>query len=70
MTVKELTRDELACLKADYLDEMLYEREGRGASYGEIADADEIVSDETVFRVYRNYDFTHGDFTIYGDKAS
>lgn len=65
MTVQELTRDELVCLKQDYLDERLYETEGRSASYSEIADADELVSDEKIFAVYSGYDFCHGDFFDY-----
>lgn len=57
MTVKELNRDQMIQLKQDYLCEI------RGdVSYGELADADEIVSDEQMFDYYGGIDFVEDDF--------
>lgn len=57
MTVKELNRDQMIQLKQDYLCET------RGdVSYGELADADEIVSDEQMFDYYGGIDFVEDDF--------
>ncbi len=63
MDVTELSRDQLVELKGKHLDDRLYETEGRGASYGELADADEIISDEEIFEVYSGYDFSDDDFS-------
>lgn len=63
MSVKELTRAQLTQLKGNHLDDLLYEREGRGASYGELAMADELVSDEEVFEAYEGYVFSEEDFS-------
>ena len=56
MTVKELNREQLVQLKCAYLT-----RE-HDVSYGELAAADEIVSDEIIFEEYKNFDFSEGDF--------
>lgn len=57
MTVKELNRDQMAQLKRDYLIEI------RGdVSYGELADADELVTDAQVFDRYSGVDFVPDDF--------
>ena len=70
MNVKELNRDQLNELKGRYLDEKLYEKENRGASYGELANADEIVSDETIFEEYECYYFSNDDFSCSYGKQS
>lgn len=62
MDVKELTRDQLNALKERMTDEEIYEIEGRGASYGELAESHETVSDETVFARYAGTSFVPGDF--------
>ena len=54
MTVRELTREELQELKINMLDEYLQEEENRNISYGEIADIDKLVTDESVFKEYKN----------------
>lgn len=56
MTVKELNREQLVQLKCAYLT-----RE-HDVSYGELAAADKIVSDEIMFEEYKNFDFSEGDF--------
>lgn len=57
MTVKELNRDQIVQLKQDYLVEI------RGdVSYGELADADELVTDAQVFDRYSGVDFVPDDF--------
>lgn len=62
MTVRELTREELQELKVHMLDEFLQEEENRNISYGEIADIDELVTDEEVFKEYENTSFVKDDF--------
>jgi len=57
MTVKELNRDQMVQLKQDYLVEI------RGdVSYGELADADSIVTDEQMFDYYSGVNFVPDDF--------
>ena len=62
LTVYELTRDQIKDLKAAYLDQLLQERESRGASYGELADADEIITDDEIFSEYAGTAFSPDDF--------
>lgn len=63
MTLKDLNKDQRRQLKARLLDEELMEVEGRTASYGEIANADEIVSDEKLEEAYGATSFAPDDFT-------
>lgn len=56
MTVHELTREQLIELKQDMLCEQ------GSPSYGELADADELVSDETVFAEFDATKFSEDDF--------
>ena len=58
MEVTELSRDQLTELKGNYLDE----RMDGSASWGEIADADEIISDAEIFEAYAGYEFGNDDF--------
>ena len=67
MTVKELTREELQELKVHMLDEFLQEEENRNISYGEIADIDELVTDESVFKEYEHVSFVKDDFFCNAD---
>ena len=62
MTVQELGRDALIQLKQDLLSIRVNEKEHRGISCGELADADDLVSDEEVFNEYDGFDFTEDDF--------
>jgi hypothetical protein len=57
MTVHELTREQIASLKQEYLC-----RTQDSVSYGELADADEIVPDSTIFSEYEGTEFTEDDF--------
>ena len=57
MKVTELTREQLAELKRNYLIETR-----DGVSWGELADADELVPDALVFEVYAGTDFVPDDF--------
>ncbi len=61
MSVQELSRDQLICLKQAYLTEML-DAQGESPSWGELAEADDIISDESVFDEYDGVDFTPDDF--------
>ena len=56
MNVKELNREQLIQLKCAYLTKE------HDVSYGELAAADEIVSDEIIFEEYKNTDFVEEDF--------
>lgn len=62
MTLKELNKDQRKQLKARLLDDELMEVEGRTANYGEIANADEIVSDEKLEEAYGATSFVPDDF--------
>ena len=61
MSVQELSRDQLTCLKQAYLTEML-DAQGESPSWGELAEADDIISDESVFDEYEGVVFTPDDF--------
>lgn len=58
MTVKELNRDQLERLKADYYDK----RHPEGVSYGELAAVNSLVTDQEVFEAYDGVDFSEDDF--------
>lgn len=61
MTVQELNRDQLVQLKQDMLIERM-DAEGDWPSWGEMADADSLISDEDVQRKFAGTVFTTGDF--------
>lgn len=58
MGVRELNRDQLIELKVQYLMDI----HNGNVSYGEIAEADDIVSDATVYEYYSGYTFSPDDF--------
>lgn len=58
MYVSELSREQLVELKSTMLEAIL----GYEPSYGELAIADELVSDEQVEEEYRDVCFTSDDF--------
>lgn len=70
MDVRELNRDEITELKQSYLTKL--EAEGSYAevmgcdydepSYWDIANADEIVPDDVIFREYEGVQFVKDDF--------
>lgn len=62
MTIDDLTKEQLQQLKVKYLDELLYEKEKRSISYGEIITIDEIITDEEIKKAYDFYTFTTEDF--------
>lgn len=57
MTVEELNRDQLIELKTTY-----YMNKHESVSWGELADIDELVSDEEVYNEYGYMTFTEDDF--------
>lgn len=59
MTVYELNRDQFSELKEAFLAQHLDEE---FISYGLLADADEIIPDETIFEAYEGTIFTEDDF--------
>lgn len=61
MSVHELSSEQLTELKQNYYCEMAAQ-EGAGVSYGELADIDELVSDEEVFQEYEGTEFSTEDF--------
>lgn len=62
MTVLELTREQLVQLKQNYLTDHLLDVEDRTPSYGELADADEIVPDAVIFEAEAATIFSPDDF--------
>lgn len=62
MTFDELNAEQRLALKRSILDEELYETEGRGASYGELADADKLVTDGKLKERYEGTEFVQNDF--------
>lgn len=62
MSVQELNREELMQLKQELLDNRLMANEERNASFGELEEADSIVSDTEVFEEYGGYYFVKEDF--------
>ena len=65
MFVDELNREQLVELKERMLCDQLAEK-GEGASYGELAKADELISDDAVMEEYCHTNFTADDFDCGG----
>lgn len=77
LSVSDLTRDQIVELKQNYLEklsqegllnEVLYDdaeadNESDGVSYDELANADDLVSDDVIFREYDGVLFTEDDFS-------
>lgn len=57
MSVYKLSNNQLIELKQHYLCEIQ-----ENVSYGELCDADNIVSDEEIFSEYGNVEFSKDDF--------
>ncbi len=62
MKVTELNRDELTELKQRFLMEKRAEEHEDEPSYGELAQIDELVSDDEVYAEYDYIDFVKDDF--------
>ena len=70
MDVHDLSRDQLIELKQNYMVELANNGEFAevmgvdydNPSYEDMADADELISDEDIFRHYGDYTFTEEDF--------
>lgn len=62
MTVSELNRGQLVELKQNYLAAHILEADGRTPYYGELADADSIVSDAEIFAAEAMTVFSPDDF--------
>lgn len=57
MSVKDLTREQLIELKQRY-----YTEKNENVSYGELADIDNLVSDNEIFEEYGHITFVAEDF--------
>ena len=57
MTYDELNRDQILALKQNYLV-----RTQNNVSYNELAEADNLVSDEELEQEYKNVNFVEEDF--------
>ena len=57
MSYKELNRDQILALKQNYLV-----RTQDSVSYNELAEADNLVSDEELEQEYKNVNFLEEDF--------
>ena len=64
MKVSELNRDQLTQLKARYYDD----RHPDGISWGELANADDLVTDEEIIEAYTGVEFSPDDFTGGGEE--
>ena len=62
MSVNELNRNQLVLLKQSYLIQE-NERNEEMTYWSDLADADEIVSDELIYDEYAGYDFSEDDFS-------
>ena len=63
MKVTELNREQLIELKQNYLTEIMDRRTGESPSLGELAEANETVSDEEIFKFYADTEFVPDDFS-------
>lgn len=61
MTIQELNREQLITVKQYYLATKK-EKAGEGVSYGELAEADLLITDAEIFDAYSGTEFTPGDF--------
>ena len=62
MTVKELNRDQLVQLKQNMLVEKHIDTTGHFPSWGELADADSLLSDDDVEQEFADVEFVTDDF--------
>ena len=67
MNVKDLDKDQLIELKQAFLVQTM-DREGKCPSYGELADVDELISDEQIYEAYSGIEFSAGDFICTAEK--
>ena len=63
MKVVELNSDQITQLKIRYYDDFLQEQEGRTISYGEMAEIDNLVTDDEIYGAYGGVDFVPDDFS-------
>ena len=63
MSVKDLTREQLIELKQRY-----YTERNENVSYGELADIDNLVSDNEIFEEYGHITFVEEDFFCASSK--
>lgn len=61
LAVTELTRNQLSELKQSFLFDRMVEN-GDWPSYGELADADEAITDEAIFAAFDGVVFSPDDF--------
>ena len=70
MDVRDLSREQLVELKQNYMTELVNEgtfaevmnREYDEPSYGDLAEADELISDDFIFEHYADISFVPDDF--------
>ena len=68
MTVRDLTPAQLLILKEKLIDDRNTENE-EGTSYGELAQADSLISNEEVYNYFEGYRFVPEDFFIGEETA-
>ena len=54
MTINELSKEQFTELKWRYLDKIYQEKTNESISLGEIAEIDNIISDEEILNEYNN----------------
>lgn len=62
MSLWELTREQIIELKMNYMCNYLLNKYDRTPSYGEMSEADKLISDDTIIREYGDYSFSNDDF--------
>lgn len=70
MDVRDLSREQLTELKENYLTQLadegsfaeIMDVDYDAPSYWDLANADNIVPDDVIFRAYEGFDFVHDDF--------
>jgi hypothetical protein len=60
MKVKDLNRDEIISLKRNYLINIVNDED---VSFGELVNADSLISDDTIYTYYGDYEFSEEDFS-------
>lgn len=62
MNISQLNKEQIANLKQTYL--MQHNEEvGEETSYEELANADNLISDEIIYEAYAGYNFSEDDFS-------
>ena len=62
MSVYELKKEQMTELKSRYFTDYIYETENRDVFLSELANIDNIISDDDIYENYGDIDFAEDDF--------